>query len=675
MIKNREEISMLKFRQALQVIRMNKNAGDDKIHPLLTAAYKELKGQSKSKEVDLMFQRVLLHIGDVSREHHLLKRMGIKSQSGGAQERVNFRSIMRWWEKNLPEQFYSYSTLEAIYEFTVAENLIYNEIRTDRKKGNVLSVEFMDFDKKKIVKFIAHMITSGKNVELWAKHLPKADFSKYRTTVKSMKIRKSLQEKGVKEFNWTLPFDVPINKVKLNGSVIDSSIVKEKDGKASITVRDGDKVAYPRKKQTVTLERQKRDLEFVKLLSKELNFEEVEKEHDGTQYTDFVGYKKFRSKQNTFQQKIQTGEVFDLSKDQFKLVYSKLTAATQFRVAKMIAYKDESGNIKAKEGKWNKLGNYYIEWVKEQEKVAQELREAAKNNDSEAKAKAMKKMKTKVTGLQTIDLLAETVKPNLTNAQINNAYEALVAKMDLIANVFPVIDGSGSMFTSFEYYSRWNRGFQIDDKHKNIQVFDVAAAMLIAFSTRNPNPEFRNIFGWFSYDFKIIGDSKYKDTRPNKHLQSDEYIQKGSRFKVLSETNTFTQNLNNIKQANPGDKASTNIMSIIDHFVKLIDKGTHNPEDLPQAILILTDNQGNTGKSPKEALQIANSKGWNPLIIYWGLIANPMTQYEGIPNTLFLGGFNESILSQVLRGISKGAINPDDEIWAIHDDPRYSVIS
>jgi hypothetical protein len=44
------------------------------------------------------------------------------------------------------------------------------------------------------------------------------------------------------------------------------------------------------------------------------------------------------------------------------------------------------------------------------------------------------------------------------------------------------------------------------------------------------------------------------------------------------------------------------------------------------------------------------------------------------PNGLFIGGFNESCLSQILDGISKDTINPEDELWAIYNDIRYSVI-
>jgi hypothetical protein len=672
---DRKNIQLYKTLDALQVLRTTKNAGDSTIHAKMNDALEECRKQDSSGTLEAMLRRIMIHIGDVSRQHNILKKMGIKSQIGGAQERSNFRSLLRWWEKAMPESFYKDKTLEAIYEFTVAENLVYNEIRSDRKTGKILSVEYMDFDKKKIAKFISKMIAKGKDVSLWAKHLPKVETDNYRSAKKTIKFRKSTIEAGKTEIPWSIPYEVSPSRVKLNGMPIDDKNFKvNKEGKKYIMVKDGDTVSFPRKKQDATIARQKRDLEIAKLISDELNLEVVEKERkDGHTFTDFVGYKKLRKKQNTVQQKICSGEMLDVSKQEFKEMLNGMTAGTQFRVAKMIAYKDEAGNLKAKEGKWERLGEVYLNWVKEQEKVAEELRQAAKTGDVKAKEKAMKKFKVKTTGMQTIDMLAELQKGQMTDTEINNAYQSLIEKMDIIANVFVVIDGSGSMMSPIGggYYS--NRA-EVDAKHASLQMFDVACTLAIALATRNPEPEFRNVFGWFSSNCTIVGDSKFIDESPNRFVNRRAFQKEVSRYNILSETNTFTQNLKNMKSANPGIVSSTNIMAIVEYFTNLVKEGKFSTEELPQAILIITDNEGNSGKSPREALKEANAIGWYPLLIFWGLRYNTMDQYKNIPNTLFLGGFNESNLSQILRGIKTGSINPEDELWSINDDPRYSVI-
>ena len=119
---------------------------------------------------------------------------------------------------------------------------------------------------------------------------------------------------------------------------------------------------------------------------------------------------------------------------------------------------------------------------------------------------------------------------------------------------------------------------------------------------------------------------------------------------------------------------STNIGATIEYFVKLHQQTGMNVEQLPSALLFITDNEGNSGMKPKEFIQHAATIGWHPLVIFWGLKTNKMSQYEGIPNCLFIGGFNESVLGQILRGIKSGSIIPESELWSINDDKRYSVM-
>ena len=126
-----------------------------------------------------------------------------------------------------------------------------------------------------------------------------------------------------------------------------------------------------------------------------------------------------------------------------------------------------------------------------------------------------------------------------------------------------------------------------------------------------------------------------------------------------------------------GTVAATNMFASIEYFVKLVQNGSINAEDLPVSLLYITDNENNSGKSPKEALELAYSIGWYPLLIFWGIKVLPdalITQCKNLDNILFIGGFSESVLSQILRGIKHGTVNPEDELWSIFDDKRYSII-
>jgi hypothetical protein len=149
-------------------------------------------------------------------------------------------------------------------------------------------------------------------------------------------------------------------------------------------------------------------------------------------------------------------------------------------------------------------------------------------------------------------------------------------------------------------------------------------------------------------------------------------------YQVLSAEKSFTENLAAIRSADPKDVSCTNMFGNIEFFVKLVKDGHFTVEDLPVALLYLTDNERNAGRSPKEAVALAASIGWHPLQIFWGI--SPMSssakeELKNVPNALYVGGFSESALSQILRGIKDGAINPETELWSIYNDARYSVLN
>lgn len=617
---------------ALQFLRTAKTASDAQISKVLDEAYTECK----KNDTVLALERLMLHIGDVSRQHNILAELGIKSATGGAQERKIFRSCMRWWEKNIPESFAK--NLRVFVEFTLYENLMYYQNTTDRKTGKVMGTEILFPMPATVHNFLAVQIRAGKDLNLIAKHLPKLGTGKTRVTKKIVKASKTATEFTLSKIK--LPNGVA---VKVNGIAVDGDV----------KVKVGDIISYTRNKQKITLEKQEFINNWIYDFCKVIGW-------------DTDKYKAFRSLQGTPEQKFSSRTVLDMPQSDFTKLLDTLTAGQRFRVAKMVAYKDTAGNLQPKP-KWKNLGQWYIDWEKNQEKVANQLREvAATTNDPEKKKELMKEFKVKATGMQTVNLLAELFKPRMNDTQINNTYQALIEKMDLIANVFPIVDGSGSMDTSDIVID----GVAISRRN-------IVYAMCIAFSTRNPVEGFRNTFGWFSSNFYIAGRSKFANTRPNQFVSATEFVKQVPDHQVLSPGKTFTQNLKAMAEADPRDVSSTNMFASVEYFVNLVKAGKFHVEDLPSALLYLTDNENNSGLSPKEAIALANSIGWHPLLIFWGIKEVPTDvarQLKNLPNCLMIGGFNESCLSQVLRGIKSGSINPETELWAIFEDKRYSVL-
>jgi len=619
--------------EALQLLRTAKGQKDAVIHAALNKAFTECRNANML----LLLERVMLHIGDVSRQHNMLREMGIISPTGGAQERAIFRSCLRWWENKMPESFAK--NIPVIVEFTLYENLMFYQVTTDRNKGHLINSEILFPVPQAVYGFLAEKIRAGKDLNLIARHLPKyhsvSDVN--RTTKKVIKLRKDQTE-----MKWTLPTGK--SWVKVNGNLV--------DGK-TVVLKNGDVVSYPRKKQSFVLDKQKFVNSWI----------------DG--FCKYIGwttkqYRDFRKLQNTPEQSFASKSILNIAKSDFDGMLNRLTSGQRFRVAKMIAYKDASGKLVAKEGQWNTIGKWYIEWENNQEKVANELRKVAMTGDEKAKKELMQQFKVKATGQQTVDILAELFKGNLNETQINNTYQSMIEKMDLIANVFPIIDGSGSM----------NSGINHNGVH--LQNRQIAYAMAIAFSTRNPVEEFRNTYGWFSSNFYICGRSKFVNDAPNPHVSRKAFTRQVADHQVLSENKTFTENLRALAASDPQDISSTNMFISVEYFVDLVKNKGFHVEDLPNALLYITDNENNTGRSPKDAIALANSIGWHPLLIFWGLTVmsehSVKNQLKGVHNTLFVGGFNEGALSQILRGIKTGSINPETELWSIYNDVRYSVL-
>jgi hypothetical protein len=603
----KEKMKLSNTLDTLQFLRTAKGNSDEQIHLALDKAYAE----TIDNGAEDMLYRIMFHIGDISRKHNIFKDFEINSEVGGAQERKIFRSCVRWMQKNTPE--FLHKNLKLVVEFTSYETLMYYQVSTNRYLGNVMGVEKLFIDNQYLFPFLKSEIESGVNLNLIARHLPKYATGKNRTTKKTL-----VSTKGRTEFTWTLPKGK--SWVKINGNLVTGD---------KITVKSGDVVEYPREKKSESLNRQSFLNKWIK------------------DFCDYMGwtiaeYKSFKGKQNTAEQKMSSGLVMSMTEDQFNGFLDSLTAGQRKRVVKSL------GNPK-----WGQLTKWYKAWEDDQSNLAEKIRKATTPAE---KAALMKDFKVKTTGDQTIDLLAEMLGKGLNAQQVNNNYQSMIERMNIKHSVFPIIDGSGSMDSGFDH-----NGVRISNRQ-------VAYAMAIAFTTMNPNPRFRNTYGWFSSNFKVFGRSEYGDTYVSMFNNVDKYV---------SHTKTFTENYRLLMETDPKEITSTNMFASVEYFVNLVKTGRCTMEELPETLLYLTDNENNSGKSPKEAVTLANSIGWRPKLIFWGITT--MTHFikeelKYTPNGLFIGGFNESCLSQILDGISKDSINPEDELWVIYNDIRYSII-
>lgn len=604
----KEKMKLSNTLDTLQFLRTAKGASEEMIHSALDKAYAE----TTAIGIDEMLYRIMFHIGDISRKHNIFKEFGIDSEVGGAQERKIFRSCVRWMQMNTPE--FLHKNLKLIVEFTSYETLMYYQVNTNRYSGMVNEVEILFIDNKYLFPFLKSEIESGVNLNLIARHLPKYTTGKQRTTKKTL-----VGRRGRTEFTWTLPKGK--SWVKINGNIVTGD---------KITVRNGDIAEYPREKKSETLKRQSFLNKWIKDFCNYMNW-------------TIDDYKTFKSRQNTAEQKMSSLSVVSMTREQFNVFLNSLTSGQRKRVVKSLV-----------KPKWGELTNWYKAWEDEQSNIAEKIRKSTSLSEKKA---LMKDFKVKTTGDQTIDLLAEMLGKGLNAQQVNNNYQSMIERMNIKHSVFPIIDGSGSMDMYFNH-----NGVRVSYRQ-------VAYAMAIAFTTMNPNPRFRNTYGWFSENFKIFGKSEYGDTYVSMFKNVDKYV---------SYTKTFTENYRLLMETDPKEVSSTNMFASVEYFVNLVKTGRCTMEELPETLLYITDNENNSGKSPKEAVTLANSIGWKPKLIFWGITTMNHSIKEELkytPNGLFIGGFNESCLSQILDGISKESINPEDELWAIYNDIRYSIIN
>ena len=611
--------------------------------PTPQESYKVLdEGFAEAERLNLVprFFRMLLHIGDVSRQHNLLKNMGILSEAGGSQQRAGFRRILGWMDKNHKDILYANLNIWA--EFTVLSNLWYYELRTDRTEGTLISAENNMLKRKAAVYAYIKSIIVSHNHSLIARQLPKYTTGKLR---KKKVVIKKLNKESTDPIMYTVPEKFGLAKVKLNGTLVTEQ---------TFEVKEGDVVTMPRKITEAALLRRSIVNGWIQGLCKYMGW-------------SIDDYKKFRQNQKTMEQAFSSKAILGYSALELDTFFDQLTSGQRSKMYNMLVYKSpETEKLAAKEGQWKSVAEAYILWESKSEKIAQDLRDAFVAGDKAAQTRLKKSFKVKSVGVKSIDLLKEVLDGKKAANVINNSYQAFVEKTPLDVAVFPVLDGSGSM------------GSRIN----GISLFDIACTMGIFFSTRNPVPEFRDTYGWFSSNFAIRGVSRYANTAPNRYMRNDDKYIKNSAYKVLDASKPFTENVQSIRQDNPGSISSTNMGSTIEYFVKLVVEGKSNAEDLPQVILMISDGEYNQGKSPSQAVKYAQETiGWNPLLILWqiretGWGTSTDRQKKDMKDAggLYITGFDEGVLNQIFEGINHGSINPYTEFFSLTDHKRYSVL-
>jgi hypothetical protein len=317
--------------------------------------------------------------------------------------------------------------------------------------------------------------------------------------------------------------------------------------------------------------------------------------------------------------------------------------------------------------------------------VAKEIRKAAASGDQKKVKELSKQLKVKATGEKTIDLVAKLSAGKISADMIDTTHTKLMTQTDVDAEVFIVIDGSGSMFGNMGrggYY-----GVEMEpgapEWYGRIQHIDVCACLALTFMLNNKNPLYQRTFSVFSQTATFHGDATIFSSAKNNFLSGDKFVKKAKMGRSIIDLEAgFSANYRALKsylRAN-APVSSTNIGAVIKLFTDKVKNGDLHVEQLPNVLMFLTDNEHNTGPGPARWAQWMGEIGWQPLLVFWSTqestgSRNLMAVAENFPNLLVITGFTEGTFSQILRGIKSGSINPYDALWALADDSRYSVLT
>lgn len=589
-----------------------------------------------------LFYSIIFSLGDVSnREHDFFKDKKIKEvDAGGNSLRNTFIHSLEWMcthSDETKEQFYKF--LPIISEYTNFENLFIHRLVTDRMRGTVKEVLKVSIDIDKVTTHLAGLIKNKKTTDfvhtLIAKFLPRDSVIKQRKRVR------------VKD-GW-----VTINKTPI---------------------------------QTETKEREEFRYLLLKSLSEKMRW--VIKIHNKN--TKFIGVEKYKSTWNRLSEAylFSSKEILNFDKLQFADWLEKLPSGARFRTQNHLLEKGVNGNF-ISNFKWkNKfgddLGTLFLKWeaakVIAQEKLLSLTDEDKKDLTAKELHKLEKDAKVNIAASTLASAIAQIKKGNISKAQAKLISQSILDKIKMEVPVLIFTDVSGSM---------QNKAMNIDGV--DMSALDVAGIATTAFLMKNPMSELKSILGIFSTHAQILSDKNFviAEGRQNRYMHSMTPENK-SDLPLIDKTKSFAENWQHIdKILKSYDFGSTNISDIS----LVLNKWANAEPDLVNERkeqvakypihLYISDGDFNSYSNSAESLLVHRSNmkqwfGWDGISVIWDVKSESShdgDKFKGIPNTLYFGSNNPSVLNQIFSNINDlDVVDVYLPLKALFNSNRYSPV-
>lgn len=605
------------------------NTTQAQVNSVMAQAWMEVF--QKDKALTELFFIITFNAGDISnREHNMFG--GRKVQQGGHAKRKAFRYALSWMLTYQPEAFYNY--LPLISEYTNYENLFYNQLRTDRKTGTLVTHDFLPVDHTRMADYIGGKVLDLKTTEfelgLIAKFLPKVPNSKrYR---------------------------------------------KDKEGKTVV-----------REKKKHTVDKDVLTMQMIQALSTRMDWEVVDYKHNKR----YVGYEKFRSAhlKNTEAHLFSTKKIMEFDKVQFLTWLEGLPAGARYRVQCRIV--EKVGTTLTSKKTWklstgDDMGVVYLQWMKDKEEAMKKLvslSEEDKKDMTKGELKALTKQAKVTTGGNTIyDSMLEIFKGG-RGAETSVMLQTLIDKVKVDVPVLSIVDVSGSM----------GGGVDCGDGMR-VSRLDFAKLIVSVMLYKNPDENLGSMFMTYGSDSTLYYDEGAVSTKEvvNRYVTGSTKSKKlpklADRTKPFIDTYNIIRNLFNAEGVTNLQAVSSRLKAWTDEDPALKSSRIECIQQYP-VWLIISDGMFNNKSSGPASLRafkhdLLQYFGADPVVVLWNVGIDrgygqddDSSIFEDIDNFVAISGVNAAALNQVFLNLSDiDVVDIYTSLDALYKSDRYDPV-
>lgn len=593
------------FQEAPKMVTPDKR----KVITLLSTAWNEVKAitdANRKLEATELFYSLIFAIGDVTNRDHAIFGKS-KVEKGGMGSREAFRYSIEWMVENQSTTFYK--IIHLIPEYSNYENLFFNQLRTDRYKGTVLSQDFLNIDYDKVALAMAKKAKNSKTTDfelgLIAKFLPKVPVAhRYKHT---------------------------------------------KSGELKV-----------REKQAATLQKDMRALRLIEAFSNAMNFEIITYPSN----IRYIGYEKWRSQylKGTEAQMFSSKEITKLDKTQFEDFLTKLPAGARYRVQRRLLEKDKKTNSLKPLDKWKldtgeNMGAIFLQWEKDKVQAMEYLVSLSETEKDQMDVKDLKKLEkaAKVTtgGNTLYQVMIDFIKGNYTDGA-NLMAQSLVDKIKLEVPVLSIADVSASMAFS-------ERMIQKDGA--KFHPIDMARLATALFLYKNPDPDLQNFFMRFDDKLEVVQDGSVGIQKQSRFMQGKQIVVE----KLCDPTKPFLKTYHNVVPQLFA-RGGTQFHIIADELKTWAEEEGGKYFSIRKEILqkypvwlVTSDGDMNGAGNATQTMRNFQMKikqyfAFEPVIVVWDVsntdVSKDKSKFKDLENVMYFGGFNPQILNQVFLNIN-----------------------